>query len=321
MFLSKRKKANLGRTKLDIMKQLIGTIIFSAFFLFITPRGWAQNGYELSVENRMLNAKDTSAFVLEIDRAVEKDVVKAWKKSVEKNKIKANISEDQMTIKGVILTQIDDDSLDIYSTIVQQDNSVKMYTSFIVDGQRVDPNGKEGTSVKIRKLLGNFGAKVYREVLERELDEKEDELKDLTKLRDKNLKNQDQLEKQVQKDSLQIGVEETEIALLKGQLKNATERYSAQKAKIASGSIGDKDALKEAKSKLKDYDKERKGIEKDIKKHSDNILDLKADIRDNEHKKKQLGQEHVDIENRIVTQHGVVKAAEEELRTYPKPKM
>lgn len=281
----------------------------------------AQNGYSISIEKRLLNAQDTNAFVLEIDRAIEKDVVKSWKKAVERNKVKASISNDQLTVKGAIIESIDDDSLDIYSTIVQQDKSVKLYSTFIVDGARVNPNDKEGTSVKVRRLLGQFGAKVYREVLERELDEKEKQLKELDKLRDKNLKEQDSKDKEIQKDSLQIGVEETEIALLKGQLKNATDRYSAQKAKITSGSIGDKDALKEAKIKLKEYDKERKDIEKSIQKRSDEILDLKADIRDNEHKLAQLGKEQQNIEAKIVTQHGLVKAAEEELRTYPQPKI
>jgi hypothetical protein len=301
------------------MKKLILACTMALAVSAFSGNAFAQNGYILSVENRLLNAKDTSAFVVEIDRAVEKDVVKAWKKAVERNKVKAAISDDQLTIKGIVIESVSMDSMDIYSTIVQNDKSVKVYSSFIVAGERIDPNGKEGTAVKVRKLLGNFGAKVYREVLERELDEKEKELKDLTKLREKNLKSQDQIDKDIQNDSLQIGVEETEISLLKGQLVNATDRYSAQKAKLAS--VTDKDALKEEKAKLKEYEKERKDIEKDIKKHSDKILSLKADIRDNQHRLKQLGKEHQDIEDKIVNQHGVVKAAEEELRTYPKPKM
>lgn len=281
----------------------------------------AQNGYKQLVEHRLLNGHDTLVFVLEVDRAIEKDVVKAWKKAMEKNKIKASITDDQLVVKGVVIERVSSDSLDIYSTIVQQDKSVRLYTSFYAKKEWIDPRSKEGTSVKIRTMLDNFGAKVYREVLERELGEKETELKDLTKMRDKNLKSQDQLDKQIQKDSLQIGVEETEIALLKGELKNATERYSAQKAKVASGTITDKDALKSEKDKLKEYEKDRKSIEKEIKKHSDNVLDLKADIRDNQHRLKQLGKEHQNIEDKIIAQHGVVKSAEEELRTYPKPKM
>jgi chromosome segregation ATPase len=193
---------------------------------------------------------------------------------------------------------------------------VKLYSVFIVDGERVDPKGTEGKSVKVRKLLASFGTKVYLEVLERELKEKESNLKDLIKEREKNLKLQDKAEKGIQKDSLAIGSHETDVSLLKGQSQSATERYNEKKSSIAKTKFADKDAAKEAKGELKDLDKERKGIEKEIEKHSNEILDLKSDARDYGYELKQLKEGLESLEQKLVLQREVVNRAKEELKVF-----
>lgn len=283
------------------------------FLYLIALVGFSQQGYELSVGKRTLNFKDSTCFVLEVDRALEKDVVTAWKKAIEKNKIKARIDNDQLSIQQVVIESVDEDPMDIYSTVVQQDKSVKLYSVFVVDGLRVDPHSKEGAAVKIRTLLGNFGANVYREVLERELKEKQAKLDELEKSRTKNLKEQDKIDKSIQKDSLKIGSEETEISLLKGQLEGATERYTAQKSKIASTKYENKEDAKAAKDQLKEYEKQRKGIEKEIEKHSNEILDLKAGIREYWYKHSELKKDEENLLQKISEQKTIVKAAEEEL--------
>ena len=295
------------------MKKAFIISILTSLSVLLSFSVWAQNGYKQSVGKRTLNYKDSTVFVLEVDRALEKDVVTAWKKALEKNKIKARIDNDQLSIEQVVIEAVDEDPIDIYSTVVQQDNSVKLYTVFMVDGLRVDPHSKEGSAVKIRTLLGNFGANVYKEVLERELKEKQAKLEDLEKSRSKNLKEQDKIVKTIQKDSLKIGTEETEISLLKGQLEGATDRYTAQKNKISTTNFASKDDAKEAKEELKGFDKERKSIEKEIEKRHDEILDLKSEIRDYWYTLEQLKKDEVALEQKTLEQRDLVKRAEEEL--------
>jgi len=294
------------------------TALLLLSFIGLSILGHAQNGYEVSVGKRTLNLRDSTVFVLEIHRAIEKDVIVSWKKSLEEKKAKFEIKNDQLTILGIVIENIDESPLDIFSTVVQQDKGVKLYSVFIVDGERVDPKGTEGTSVKVRKLLANFGSEVYFEVLEREFKEKETRLKDLNKQREKNLKSQDKAEKNIQKDSLKVGTNETDILLLKGQLQSATERYNEKKNYIATAKFADKDAAKEAKGELKDLDKERKGIEKDIQKHSNEILDLKAEARDYGYELKQLKEDLESLEEKLVNQRNVVNQAKEEMVSYPK---
>lgn len=291
-------------------------LLVITLLIFISSFGHAQDGYKISTGKRILNAKDSTVFVLEVDRAIEKDVINSWKKSLEKRKIKAEIKNDQLSVKGIVIESVDDDPMDIYSTIVQQDNSVKLYSVFIVDSVRVDPDGKEGASVKVRKLLANFGTQVYREVLTRELKEKNVALKELIKTRDNNLEDQDDKEKDINKDSLRIQSEETEISLLKGQLEGATDRYTVKKNSIASTKFANKDDAKEAKSELKELDKERKSIEKEIQKRTDKILELKSDIRNNWYEIKQLKEEEERNEEKLIKQREVVKSAEEELNKH-----
>ena len=300
--------------KLTAMANMIKNIWIVLLLLGFTSSLHAQKkGYELSVGKRTLNLKDSTVFVLEVHRAIEKDVLNSWKKAIEKNKIKATISNDQLTIKQVVITALDEEPVDIYSTVVQQDHSVKLYSVFIVDGERVDPHGKEGASVKVRKLLGNFGGRVYQEVLQRELKEKQEVLENLEKNREKNLKEQDKMDKTIQKDSLKIGTEETEISLLKGQLEGATDRYTTQKNKIATTEYTSKDDAKEAKETLKGFDKERKTIEKDIEKRHDEILDLKAEIRDYWYALEQLKKDEAGLKQKILDQRELVKSAQDEL--------
>jgi hypothetical protein len=273
----------------------------------------AQNGYKQTVGKRTLNFKDSTVFVLEVDRALEKDVINSWKKSIERNKIKATISNDQLSVVQVVLESIDEDPIDIYSTVVQQDKSVKLYTVFIVDGLRVDPHGKEGAAVKVRALLGNFGSQVYQEVLKRELKEKQEKLADLEKVRLKNLKEQDKMVKAIQKDSLKIGSEETEISLLKGQLEGATDRYTTQKNKVSTTKFESKEDAKEAKEVLKGFSKERKSVEKEIEKRHDEIIELKSDIREFWYSLEQLKKDENALQQKTLDQRAIVKSAEEEL--------
>lgn len=295
---------------------MLKQIVFLSLFIGLSVTAFAQKGYEVSVGKRTLNLKDSTVFVLEIHRAIEKDVITSWKKSVEKKKVKFEIKNDQLTILGILIEEIDDTPLDIFSTVVQQDKGVKLYSVFIVDGERVDPKGKEGTSVKVRNLLARFGSSVYFEVLERELKEKENILKDLTKDRDKNLKSQDKADKAIQNDSLEIGTNETDISLLKGQLQSATERYNEKKSYVATTKFADKDASKEAKGELKDLDKERKGIEKDIEKYSNQILDLKSEARDYGYELKQLKEDLTLLEEKLVAQRNIVSRAKEEIQLH-----
>lgn len=293
-------------------------LIAFVLFAFISAITYAQDGYKISTEKRILNSKDSTAFVLEVDRALEKDVINSWKKSLEKRKVKTEIKNDQLIVKGIIIESVDPEPMDIYSTVVQQDNSVKLYSVFIIDGVRVDPDGKEGVSVKVRRLLANFGANVYKEVLTRELKEKNVKLKELVKIRDKNLESQDDAEKEIHKDSLRIKSEETEIGLLKGQLEGVTDRYMTKKNTIASTKYSNKDDAKAAKSELKELDKERKSIEKEIEKRTDKILELKSEIRNLWYEIKQLKEAEERNEEKLIQQRDVVKLAEEELSKHSK---
>lgn len=284
--------------------------------LLLSVSIFAQNGFTLSVEQRMLNGVDSSVFVLEVDRAFDHDVKKAWAKMIKKHgKVKAVTKDDLTTVSGVIISSIDKKPIDIYSSVTQLDSSVKVFSVFMVDSARVDPNLNEGKTIQVRKVLSNFGGEVYKNVLERELEEKQDQLETLIKGREKNLKAQDSKEKSIQSDSLKIANAETEIELQKGQLEGANSRYVAQKTKVAGLKKAEKEELKLEKSRLKEFDKERKSIQKDIDKQTAKILDLKAEIRDYWYQVEELKKDFAKIETQIKAQRGVVEAAKGSLNS------
>ena len=91
------------------MKKAFIISILTSLSVLLSFSVWAQNGYKQSVGKRTLNYKDSTVFVLEVDRALEKDVVTAWKKALEKNKIKARIDNDQLSIEQVVIEAVDED--------------------------------------------------------------------------------------------------------------------------------------------------------------------------------------------------------------------
>jgi len=286
-------------------------ILSITLFFLISFFASSQVGYTISTEKRLINGVDSTVFVLEIDRALDHDVKKAWDKMIKRNgKVKPVTKNDLTTVSGVVISAVDEDPIDIYTSAIQMDSSVKVYAVFIVDSTRVDPNGSEGKSVKVRKVLSKFGGKVYKQVLERELEENQSKLESLVKSRDKNLKLQDSKMKSIQGDSLKIASAETEIELQKGQLQGATDRYVTQKNKVAGLKHAEKEQLKQEKSTLKELDKERKSIEKDIEKETNKILDLKAKIRDYWYQVQQLKEDLAKIELEITEQRTIVQEAQ-----------
>ena len=77
-----------------------------------------------------------------------------------------------------------------------------------------------------------------------------------------------------------------------------------------------KEQSKAAKDELKDLDKARKGIEKDIEKHNNEILSLKSGIRDDWYTHEKLKTEEGELLQKITDQNLVVKSAEEELNQH-----
>ena len=283
---------------------------------FISITGYAQHGFELSVEKQMLNKADSNSFVLFVDRAEEKDVIKSWENVVEKNKVKAVVNGNKLSIIGTIIPSISNKKTDIYSLFKKEYGGIKMYAAFFVDSVWVDPNIKNGATKNINALLGKFGHDLYKEVLTRELNDKESVLKQFNKDREKNLKEVDKLNKSVTKDSLNIDNTETEIILLKEQLNSANKAYADKKTSIAGTSFSDKDSEKQAKSVLKELDKNRKSIEKDIQKSSNSVLDSKSNIRDYLYKLIQLKEKREELDKNIEAHKLVVAAAEKELSEF-----
>ena len=264
----------------------------------------------------MMRDVDSVVYVLEVARATDKDVSRQWEKSIERNKVKAIVDQNKVDVMGVVIKDVGADSLDIYTETVQQDSSIKMYVLVFANNEWVNPELMEGISIKVRNVIENFGKEIYMEVLEEELEDKQKELKDLTKARELNLKNQDNILKSIQSDSLGIQKMETEISALNTQLADANRDYNSQKSKIASTKYPDKESEKIAKAELKGMDSNRKDIEKQIKKDNNEIIDLQSRIRENWYQKDQLQTKLNQLEESLRVQRIIVEQATEELESY-----
>ncbi len=301
----------------DIMKkQFIVSVIGLVVLLVSFGNIQAQNGYKMSVEDRVLHGEKGPAYVLEIDRAIEKDVMVAWEKMLEKNKFKATVQKNLLQVENVVITSLGEDSVSLYSEVVQQDTSVRLYTIFYVDSGKVDPNGKEGLSIKVRKMIEGFGMEVYRNVLTRELEEKNEALEDLIKKRENNLKEQDKVEIAIESDSLEIKDTEKKIQHFNSELNVAEKKYIDQKNLISTTKFQNPDMAKEAKATLKKFDKDRKGLKKEIEKSTKDLIGIKNGVRDKWYNLKQLESDLERNEGLLETQRKIVKDSQLELNSY-----
>jgi hypothetical protein len=298
------------------MKTITLNLLISFILFGFGVSSNAQEGYRITTERFVIHEMDSMVYVLEVDRAKDKDVSRQWEKSIERNKVKATVDQNKVDVIGVVIKDVGADSLDMYTETVQQDSSIKMYVLVFANHEWLDPEIMEGNSIKVRNVIENFGREIYKGVLEEELEDKQKALKDLTKAREMNLKNQDNILKSIQSDSLGIQKMENEIAMLNTQLVDANRDYNSQKSKIATTKYPDKDAEKAAKAELKGMDSHRKDIEKQIKKDNNEIIDLQSRIRENWYQKEQLQKKLNQLEESLRVQRIIVEQATEELESY-----
>ncbi len=261
----------------------------------------AQNPIVISEKDVTMSKGDQPAFIVEIPQANAKDVKKSWTTLLQQNtKSKVTESNSEIIIHGAEINSISDNLIDIYSTVFQIDSTVKLVSLFEIDGSffsfKGDKNDMniEKTYQSIRHFLQDFATKEYKNAVKEELKGENRELKDLNSNLKKLVKQTESYQKDIKKnegDSLN-----TEIQIKSLEIDRVRKQKEIDSKKESMASLGDdKERLIVAKKYLKNLERQRKKIEKEINGYREDIvefqmnnIELKRKIEENNKRKIEL---------------------------------
>ncbi len=259
------------------MKLFISII---SFFIFLHSTISAQSIDIVKIENDSIGMSRgiQVAYIVHIPNVTLKDTEQNWKKLFSrKTSSPINIQNNEIQIKKVVLKNITDKPINIYSILVKpQTNEVKLISFFEIDSTFFTPFKTqtiedEKIHFGIQNLLTDFVSNQYYSSLKKELFQSKSELR----VAQNKLSKQERLYERFMKDevgySQKLDNNNTEIYALTNDLKRTIEQIELKKDAIAS--IRDNENLyKIGKKQLKSLNKEKKKTQNAIEKlRKDNI--------------------------------------------------
>jgi predicted nucleic acid-binding Zn-ribbon protein len=226
------------------------------------------------------------AFIVEIPQADNDAVIKTWSKYIRVDtKSKVQKAGEEIYILGTEIDQIHKGPINIYSVIFKKDSTEKLVAFFEIDSvffskdEASNSIENEKTYHGIKNFVRDFALERYREVVASELKDEQKKLKDLTHDLEKFEKDNVSYQKKIKENEQDILNSESEISSLEAAKTRKVEEVENQKLKVTSLS---EDAVLQdmAKKKLKELEKEKKGINKDIEKKHKNIVSYQSNIKE-----------------------------------------
>jgi hypothetical protein len=257
-----------------------------ASILFVSIISHAQINIIVEEQEVTMSKGQQPAFVVEIPRAENDVVVKSWSKYIRED-TKSNVQKEgeEIFILGTQIDQIHIGPINIYSVVFKKDSTEKLVAFFEIDSVFFSKNDasnsieNEKTYHGIKNFVRDFALERYREVVAEELKDEQKKLKDFTHDLEKFEKDNVSYQKKIKENEQNILNAESEISSLEVVKTRKAEEIENQKLKVASLS---EDAVLQdmAKKKLKEQEKDKKGINKDIEKKQKNIVSYQSNIKE-----------------------------------------
>jgi len=261
-------------------------LIILISILFVSIISHAQINIVVLEQEATMSKGLQPAFIVEIPQAENDAVIKSWSKYIrEGTKSKTQEVNKEIFILGTQIDQIHEVPINIYSIIFKKDSVIKVVSFFEVDSiffskDEITNNlENEKTYHGIKNFVRDFALERYHEVVAAELLKEQKKLKDLNHDLAKHEKDNVSYLKKVKENEQDVLNTESEIASLEASKLRKTEEIENQKIKISSLS-GDVVLQDMAKKILKDMEKEKRGMGKDIEKKQKNIVNYQSNIKE-----------------------------------------
>jgi len=289
-------------------------ILFFSISLFIT----AQEKVEVAHKTVSISLGDHPAYIVEIPESDYKTVTNDWKKIIRQN-TKSKVEEvgGEYIIKGTLINKISQDPINIYSTVIHSDTTVKIIAVYEIDSAffYLDKENKtvqnEKTHQHIQHFMRDFAIEQYKDFVADDLSDAEKQLKSLNKSL-KNISNDIESEqKKIKQNEQDIKDSEDLISIYQSDSDRKLSEINAKKESNAS--VTGEEAIKQARSELKALEKEKKRIKKKLAKEKKNIVKYQSNIKEAEHEIEDLNELLEEKKEEIEKQEDVVKAIDMKL--------
>ena len=157
-------------------------LLFTGIFILLVNIVFAQDSLNVSQVEKAMSHGTQSGFTVDIPQAKLKDVVNAWKKYIKRGETKASVEniENEYQINGTALTNISAQPMNVYTTIKEAENVIRITSFFTEDDSNyisISLNAEKAAATE--KLMKDFARMQYRLAVENELN---DETKNLENL-------------------------------------------------------------------------------------------------------------------------------------------
>jgi predicted nucleic acid-binding Zn-ribbon protein len=297
----------------------IKTQILAILILFLVPAFiYAQEKVEVVHKTVAISPGEQPAYVVEIPESDYKDVTDDWKKIIRQNtKSKVEEVESEYIIKGTVINEISQNPINIYSTVIHSDSTVKIIAAFEIDSVFffLDEENKtvqnEKTHQHIQHLMHDFAINQYINYVADDLSDAQKELKSKNKEYKNILGDIESQQKDIKQNEQDI--KDSEDLISSYETDNERKLGEINAKKEANALVSGEDAIKQARSDLKSLEKEKKGIENDLAKEKKNIVKYQSNIKEAEHKIENLTEQQQEKKEEIEKQEDIVKAIDAKL--------
>ncbi|HLN56827.1 MAG TPA: hypothetical protein VK207_12580 [Bacteroidales bacterium] len=253
------------------MKHFYSLVIMS-LFLFTGTR--AQNPIVVSEDNFDFGSGDVNGYSVVIPEVDYETTLKNWIKYLESGtRSKVVQKGENLSIFGAKVKPVSDDPVNVYSMLTKDPSGVKLQAAFELERDRYAGATEYANA---RKYLFDFAKDEYMAVVSNQLNEEQKILRSLEgDLR--ALKNdQEKMQKSNESGKGTIEEETQRLADLKSQLASLSpEEYHGDSAAVTG--MGAK-----SPDQVKDLEKERKKINREISSAEDRIQKAQKEIAENE---------------------------------------
>lgn len=250
-----------------------------------------------------------------IPQAVTKDVEKDWQKYIKiGSKGKVETVNGETFILGAVNKNISPSTFDIYSTIVESKEGVRI-TAWLVgpDSAYISNASNTDRNLAVQKYLHSFAVPEYKEAVGKELKAEQDKLKALENDLKTFVKDEEKSNQKIKENERSIDRQKNAIKASEHDQKNKADQIGAQKKVVEQQKAISETAAKDAAKVQKNFEKELKQLEKDHEKLSKGIDGWEKEIREEGRNIEKSKQNQRLKNDSIEKQKLVVKAVEEKL--------
>ena len=281
--------------------------------LLISAHLFSQEKIVITEQNVDMSKGNQPAFVVIIPKAKANLIQESWTKKIRQN-TKARVQKEGavFSITGTRIIEIYIDPINVYSSVIQLDASVKLITLVEVDNEFLNAGSKDSDEIfkkayeNIKKFIYYFAVEEYKTAVSKELEIENKKLQNLASKLFELEKQNTTLQKNIRTNEQNIKKSETIISSSDKKMENVLSEIDKYQTSLSSANEEDKKDLNKILNKK---EKEKKTIGTTLEKEHKKIFDYQAKINEltksSENNVKSQEETKENIDRQIMTIHNV----------------